>query len=196
MTDRRLALTTTVRVVDAGSSPSHAPAGGGPCQRVRPALPSLISGVLDVADLANGRHAVRGHAPHLTGGQAQQAVARLPSPSAGPKCRRCGRSVRPAGDAARCCDDRYRVGMLRSGSALPTRISAVGPACDHRRRPPGRRRQDVALFAVRVVDQRDARRAVRVVLNRGDLAGHAELVALEVDDADTGASRHHHGGGR
>src|SRR5688500_11016413 len=45
------------------------------------------------------------------------------------------------------------------------------------------RLQDVALLAVRVGDQRDARRAVRVVLDRRDLAGNAGLVALEVDDA-------------
>jgi hypothetical protein len=44
-------------------------------------------------------------------------------------------------------------------------------------------RDDVPLLAVHVVDERDARRAVRVVLNRGDLARDADLVALEVNDA-------------
>src|SRR5262249_51580143 len=44
-------------------------------------------------------------------------------------------------------------------------------------------RQDVALVAVTVVDQRDAGRAVRVVLNGSHAAGHARLVALEVDQA-------------
>src|SRR4051812_7162821 len=46
-----------------------------------------------------------------------------------------------------------------------------------------RRSEDVALRAVGVVEQRDPRRAVRVVLDRGDLRGHAVLLALEVDDA-------------
>src|ERR1700730_994476 len=45
------------------------------------------------------------------------------------------------------------------------------------------RRQDVALLAIVVVDQRDARRPVRVVLDRGYLAGNAELVPAEVDPA-------------
>src|SRR4051794_20473415 len=43
------------------------------------------------------------------------------------------------------------------------------------------RREDVALLAVDVVHERDVRRAVRVVLDRGDLRRHAVLAALEVD---------------
>src|SRR4051812_27864037 len=43
-------------------------------------------------------------------------------------------------------------------------------------------RQDIALLAVGVMDQGDARRAVRIVLNRRDFAGDPQLVALEVDD--------------
>ena len=35
------------------------------------------------------------------------------------------------------------------------------------------------------MQQRDARRAVRVVLDGGNLGGHAVLVALEVDDTVT-----------
>ena len=45
------------------------------------------------------------------------------------------------------------------------------------------RLQDVALLAVGVGQQRDARRAVRVVLDRRDLRRNVALVALEVDDA-------------
>src|SRR5262249_39898023 len=43
-------------------------------------------------------------------------------------------------------------------------------------------RQDVALLAVRVVDERDPRAPVGVVLDRRHPAGNADLVALEVDD--------------
>ena len=44
--------------------------------------------------------------------------------------------------------------------------------------------QDVALLAVGVVQQGDAGAAVGIVLDGGDLGGHARLVtALEVDDA-------------
>jgi hypothetical protein len=44
-------------------------------------------------------------------------------------------------------------------------------------------RQDVRLLAVGVVQQCDAAGAVRVVLDGGDLGGHAVLDALEVDEA-------------
>ena len=45
------------------------------------------------------------------------------------------------------------------------------------------RRQDVALLAVGVDNQGDARRPVRVILNRIDPPRHTKLVALEIDDA-------------
>ena len=44
--------------------------------------------------------------------------------------------------------------------------------------------EDVALLAVRVVQERDARRAVRIVLDARHLGGDAELVAAEVDDPE------------
>jgi len=43
--------------------------------------------------------------------------------------------------------------------------------------------QDVALLAVGVGHERDSRGAIRVVLDRRDLAGDVRLVPLEVDDA-------------
>src|SRR5688572_19665926 len=42
---------------------------------------------------------------------------------------------------------------------------------------------DVAQLTVGVFHQRNSRRAVRIVFHRLDTAGHAEFVALEVDDA-------------
>ena len=43
--------------------------------------------------------------------------------------------------------------------------------------------EHVALLAVAVVEQADPRGAVRVVLDRREAGGHAQLVALEVDPA-------------
>src|SRR5207245_10667074 len=48
-----------------------------------------------------------------------------------------------------------------------------------------RRREDVRLRAVGVVQERDARASVRVVLDRGDLRGHSVLRPLEIDHAVT-----------
>ena len=47
------------------------------------------------------------------------------------------------------------------------------------------RRNDVTALAVLVHQQRNVRASVRVVLDGGDLGGHAVLDALEVDDAVT-----------
>jgi hypothetical protein len=73
--------------------------------------------------------------------------------------------------------------MFLSGRQLPGRMSQFSPGHHRVTDLEAERVQDVALLAVRVRDERDARGAVRVVLDRRDLAGHVELVALEVDDA-------------
>ena len=46
------------------------------------------------------------------------------------------------------------------------------------------RRDDVTLFAVLVLQQRQARRAHRIIFNRRDRRLHAVLVALEIHEAD------------
>src|SRR5205085_8229153 len=50
-------------------------------------------------------------------------------------------------------------------------------------RPEALRREDVALLPVHVVEQRDARAPVRVVLDVRDLGRHAVLVPAEVNRA-------------
>ena len=74
-------------------------------------------------------------------------------------------------------------GMFASGRALPTRASASGPDDDHVTDLQAVRQEHVALLAVAVEEQADAGRPVRVVLDRREPGGHAELVALEVDPA-------------
>lgn len=67
----RLALTTTVGVVDrVHRGASHRRALTEPTVASR--LAQLDESVLLVAHLADGCHAVRGYAAHLTGGQAEQ----------------------------------------------------------------------------------------------------------------------------
>src|SRR5439155_25344192 len=45
------------------------------------------------------------------------------------------------------------------------------------------RLQDVALFAIDIMQQRDTRGAVRIVLDSRDCRRHSMLVALEIDQA-------------
>ena len=44
-------------------------------------------------------------------------------------------------------------------------------------------REDVPLFAVRILQERDVRAAVRVVLDARNFGGDAVLIAFEIDDA-------------
>src|SRR5262249_41449180 len=59
----------------------------------------------------------------------------------------------------------------------------VRTGLDRRPDAEARGREDVRLGAVGIVQERDASRAVRVVLDRGDLRGNTVLEALEVDRA-------------
>ena len=72
-------------------------------------------------------------------------------------------------------------GMARRGSALPTRASALSPAMTVSPTCEAVGHEDVALLAVGVVEQADARRAVGVVLDGRELGRHVQLVAPEVD---------------
>ena len=73
--------------------------------------------------------------------------------------------------------------MLRSGRALPTRMSASGPLTTFEPTFSPTGHHDVALLAVGVVQQRDARRAVGIVFDGGDGRRNTGFVPLEVDDA-------------
>ncbi len=72
-----------------------------------------------------------------------------------------------ARESARRCGCWCRAGRSAERQrSSPARISASGPRHHRVADPDADRRQDVALLAVGVVEQRDARRAVRVVLDR------------------------------
>ncbi len=73
------------------------------------------------------------------------------------------------------------VGIWRSSRQLPGRMSEPGPDWTTVPTPQALGGEDVALGAVRVVEQRDVGGAVGVVLDRRDLRRHAVLEPLEVD---------------
>ena len=74
-------------------------------------------------------------------------------------------------------------GMWRSGIELPGLMSALRLATILSPTVEAVGREDVALLAVDVVEERDARGAVRIVLDRSDRGRNADLVAAPVDDA-------------
>src|SRR6185295_4772021 len=137
--------------------------------------------VVGVADHADGRAAFDAHHAHLARGQAQRRHAALlrhqldagaggtAELAAAPRLELHVVDER----ADRHQRQRHRVADrdVRAGAGLHGHADAQAVG-----------REDVALLAVGVVEQRDVRRPVRVVLDRGDLRRHAVLaVALEVD---------------
>ncbi len=177
---RRGALAAAVRVVDRVHGGA---ANAGP--DAHPALAAGLAGdqvlVLGVADLADGGPALQTDHAHLAGGQAQDGVVALLGHDLG---RRAGR----AGDlpaAAFVHLDVVHHGTDRDVTQREGAAHAdvgVGARFDHGAHAQLVGRQDVALVAVGVDDQRDAAVAVGIVLDRVDPAGNAVLVALEVDD--------------
>src|SRR5947209_19559868 len=45
------------------------------------------------------------------------------------------------------------------------------------------RRDDIAFFAVQVMQQGNTRRTIRIIFDSGHLSGNAQLIALEIDQA-------------
>src|SRR5262249_36535331 len=143
-------------------------------------LADLHVDVLDVADLAHRRLAVEMHAPHLAGGEADRAPVAL----LGHELRRGpgGADDLPAGAYLELdvVDGRAERDVAQ-GQRIPrldVRRLRGHHGVAHRKAD---RRQDVVLLPVGVVEERDARRAVRVVLDRRDLGRDARLRPLEVD---------------
>src|SRR5215212_6494854 len=181
-TTRGLALATTVRVVDrvhdhttdgrALALPAHA-AGLAPVD-VR---------LLGIADLADGGAAADVDVAHLAGRHPQlgaRAFLRDELCADAGRAGDLGTATGPELDAVDRRTDRdvaQRQVVARLDVGADARLDRGALLHAHRR-------DDVALLAVGVVQQRDPRSAVGVVLDVGDLRGDAVLVvATEVDHA-------------
>ena len=179
--DRGFALTAAVRVV-AGVH-DRAADGRADAHVAGPAgLADRDVAVVDVADLADGGHAADRDVPQFAGGQADQrerALLRhkLRHDAGRPRELRALAGVQfhvvdkgTDRDAA----ERERVAGLDVGFFAAhdgvADLEAVG-------------RDDISLFAVLILDERDMRGAVRVVFQGQNLRGHIDLVALKIDDA-------------
>ena len=155
-----------------------------PFQRIRPALPQLMLRLLGVAHLADRGAAAQVDVADLAGRHTQLGVGAVLGDELHLRHRRSGRSWRRHRACSSMAWTTVPVGMLRSGRLLPGLMSAPGPFSIGVALLQPVRREDVALLAVGVVQQRDAGGAVGVVLDVSDLGRHAVLVvATEVDDA-------------
>src|SRR5690606_15029214 len=136
--------------------------------------------VVAVADLADRRVALLAYHPHFRRRHAQRHVVAFLRDDLRARTRR-------AHDLTALAGLQLDVVHHRAQRNLAQRNAVAG--ADVRARPRDHaitllqiaRVQDVALLAIVVLDQRDVRRAVRVVLDVDDRAADAVLVALEVD---------------
>src|SRR5438445_8918854 len=162
----------------------HHAAHLGPAAHVAAAagLADLLVLVVEVADLADGRHARGADATDFAGGQPDGGhlaflgeqlctAAGAAHDLAAASCHQLHvvdlGAERDPGQRQGIADARLHVGTRRD---LVTDRQAVG-------------QQHVALLAVGVVQETDARGAVRIVFDGGDRGGHPELVAPPVEDA-------------
>src|SRR5215470_16818206 len=175
-----LALAAAQRVVDRvhGHATHRGPLAFPP---VAAGLAELDVALLGVADLAHGGAAARVHPADLARGHPELGVPAFLRQQLHAGTGRPGDLGAAAGPQL----DGVHQGAGRDVAqrqAVP-RADVGGRAVLHPvPRPQPLRAEDVALLAVGVVQQRDARGAVRVVLHLRDLGGHAVLVrAAEVD---------------
>src|SRR5206468_6750665 len=177
----RLALAAAVRVVDGiHRGAAHRRALPTPATAAGLAARDVL--VVDVPDLTDCGPANERHAPHLAGREAQdgeRAVLRDELDARAGRARHLRTLARLELDGM---DERARRDVLERERVADADVRA-GTRLDGRTDAQLGGREDVGLCAVRVVEQRDSRRPVRVVLDRRDLGRHAVLPALEVDDA-------------
>src|SRR5271165_4530151 len=180
-----LALATAERVVDRvhGHTANRRPL---PLPAVAARLAELDVALLGVADLTHGRAALHADPPDLAGRHAKRGVAALLGQQLDAGTRRTGDLRAAAGTQLDGVDDRtgrdrpqwQRVAGLDVGARAVLHPVALGQALW---------RQDVALLAVHVVEQRDARGAIRVVLDVRDLGRNTVLVVPPEVDQPVGA---------
>src|SRR5690606_7620312 len=180
-TARRLALATTVRVVDRVHR--HTAHRGPLALPARPAgLAPVDVRVFGVADLAHRRTAARVDVADRTRRHPQlrpRAFLGHQLDAGTGRTRDLRAATGPQLDRVHDRTDRD-VAQRQIVAGLDV---GAGTGLDARTLPQPRRREDVALVAVGVMQQRDPRRAVGVVLDVRDLGRHAVLVrTAEVDD--------------
>src|SRR5699024_2144701 len=177
-----LALTTTVGVVD-GVHHDTADDRALALPTATAGLAPADVGLLGVADLPDRRAAADLHHAHLTGGHTQRGVVAFLGQEL---------DLRAGGAAQLATATRLQLDRVheRTRGDVAQREAVTGldvglrTVLDLGALLEAGGRQDVALLAVHVVQQRDTSGAVRVVLDVGDLGRHAVLVVpTEVDHA-------------
>src|ERR1035437_332752 len=138
--------------------------------------------VIEIGDLADRGHAAKADPTNFARRKSDGGVVTLFG-------EQLGRHARRADDLATLARDELDVvdrgaeRDVRQRQRIPNSSLDLDAGDDYVTDLEAVRQEHVALLAVLVVKQADAGRPVGVVLDRGQLCRHVELVALEVDDA-------------
>src|SRR5258706_1682590 len=176
---RALAFAAAERMIDGVHR--HAADAGTAAKPARlPRLADRQQLVLGVADFADRRETLAAHHPHFRRAEPQRDVVAFFGHDlrAGP-----GAAAQLAAAADLQLDVVHRGAQrdLEQRHRIPDADIRAGTGDDGVAHIQALGRQDVALLAVTVVQQRDAGRPVRVVLDARDPRRNGELVAPEVD---------------
>ena len=145
-------------------------------------LPPVDELPFRVADLTDGRAARRFDQPDLSGGHPQVRVLSFLREQLDAGTRRARDLCAAAGSQLDTVHDRSDGDVAQRQRIARLDVGAF-TGLDHVADAKLVRRKDVPLLAVLVVQERDARVAVRVVLDREHLRRDPVLVPTEVDDA-------------
>ncbi len=138
--------------------------------------------MLDVADLTDGRVALGENLANFTGGQAHLGVARVDRHDRRAAAGGAADLGAATGNDLDIVDGRAERNLVQRQSVADDRLG-FRAAGELRADQEADGRDDVALFAVRILEQREMRGAVRIVFDRLDRGHDAVLVALEIDEA-------------
>src|SRR5262245_44861776 len=178
----RLALTAAVRVVDR----VHGRAAHGGALAEPAAAAGLAAGlirVIGVADLTDGRPTGERDATKLARWEPQDCVRAVLRDELDRGARRARHACALSRLQLDAVDERARRDV-RERERVAGLDVGLWAGLDGRADAKTRRREDVRLEAVRVVEQGDTGRPVGVVLDRGHLRRDTVLRALEVDGAE------------
>src|SRR5579862_2778396 len=181
MVTLRLALATAMRMVDRVHRDSaHVTALAEPSRA--PGLADRNIFMIEIADLADGRAAIRLYHPLFARRQLEQRHLAL----FGHQLRLHTRAARELRTGARLHLDRVHDGAERDvfqHQGVARLDVGILARLDLGANFETVRREDVSLHAVGVVQQRDIGGTIRIVLERGDDRGNPVAIALEIDQA-------------
>ena len=133
--------------------------------------------MLGVADLSNGCHTDDRNFANFTRGHSELCLIAFFSDDL---CKTTGRADHLAAfsrtelNVVNLCTERYILDRQR----ISRQNIGLFAAQDHRSNRQSDRCDNVTLFAVGILDQRDMGRAVRIVFERSDLSGNSRFIAL------------------